>query len=76
MNKATRRPHRTARISKSQRAQLRKEAQQRMASMPNKSYLKGVEGCTYKPLKIATNAAHGRPQLSELSWRDNGIACK
>ncbi len=70
--KATLRPLRNrARIT----PQQRREAQARREALPNKSYLKGVEGCTYKPLKVTTvnnlTRATSDYNTDTLGWRDN-----
>ncbi len=84
MNKATRRPRRPRRprrcaglqLTQAQRRQLRKNARDRLAAQRNTSYLKGVEGCTYRPLKVATNAAHSVATVGSTTWRDQDNASK
>jgi hypothetical protein len=74
MNKATLRPlARRSRVT----AQQKKDAAARRAALPSKSYLRGVEGCTYRPLTVTTNAAANRNRTeTTLTWRDSYNASK
>ena len=76
MNKATLRPLTITARRPKLTAQQRKEAAARRAALPSKGYLRGVEGCTYKPLRVATvnNISTTNTQevaSNTLGWRDD-----
>ena len=70
MNQATRRPSRPARRPRLTKQQ-RQAAKAKRDALTSTYYLRNVEGCTYKPLKVATNAAANVNRTSTtLTWRD------
>ena len=71
MNQATRRPSRPARRPRLTKQQ-RQAAKAKRAALTSTYYLRNVEGCTYKPLTIATNAAANiNRSETTLTWRDS-----